>query len=278
MTGGPRGLAALLATLLLASPARAQQVTDAQQRQAEKLVKAAITKSQAGEHAAAIKLYLEAYQLVPLPVLLSNVGTEYQTAKQPVEALKYYCMYLERDPTGPVATYATAQARVVQTELGNPVTDADVCKPAPPTVTPPVVESPTPVVSEPRPVAPPDATPGRTMRITGLGVAAAGVVSLGVGVVFGLKAKGVSDEISDHCMARNPCPEWPANIKDREADGQRFENIQVATMIMGGALLVVGGIVYVAGRSRSQTKQAERLVVAPTASLDSFGVTLRGGF
>ena len=50
----------------------------------------------------------------PLPVV--------QSAQKPVEALRYFCMYLKEDPTGPVASYATAQAKVVQNQLGNPVT------------------------------------------------------------------------------------------------------------------------------------------------------------
>ena len=58
---------------------------------------AAIAKSQANEHQGAIDLYLQAYAIVPLPVLLSNIGAEYQLITKPVEALKYFCKYLEAD-------------------------------------------------------------------------------------------------------------------------------------------------------------------------------------
>src|SRR5215510_8819840 len=102
MLGRPRALVVALASVLAAAPAMAQpkQANRPPQDVANDLVKQAITKSQQGDHLAAIDLYLSAYSLVPQHTLLSNVGNEYQQAGKPVEALKYFCMYLDKDPTG----------------------------------------------------------------------------------------------------------------------------------------------------------------------------------
>src|SRR5690606_28536963 len=97
-----RALSGVVASLLVASPALAQpapEPTAAEKAKAGDLVKKAIAKSQSGDHAAAIELYLESYKVIPTPLLLSNIGTEYQSAQKPIEALKYFCMYLKEDPT-----------------------------------------------------------------------------------------------------------------------------------------------------------------------------------
>ena len=52
------------------------------------LVKKAIARSQAGDHNAAIEIYLQAYTILPNPLLLSNIGAEFQQSGMPKEALK----------------------------------------------------------------------------------------------------------------------------------------------------------------------------------------------
>src|SRR5262245_53881135 len=104
--GSTRALA--LALLFVPAIAAAQQPTAQQKQQASELVKKAISKSQAGDHDSAVELYLQAYTIIPQPLLLSNIGSEYQQMQKPVEALKYFCKYLEADgPQGQNAGYAT---------------------------------------------------------------------------------------------------------------------------------------------------------------------------
>ncbi|HEU0037084.1 MAG TPA: tetratricopeptide repeat protein [Kofleriaceae bacterium] len=276
MMGRPRASLACVTLAALLNTAVAQPPTDAQKKQAGDLVKKAIAKSQAGDHQTAIELYLDAYKIVPNPLLLSNVGSEYQQDGKPVEALKYFCMYLEKDPAGTNASYATSQAKILQTELGNK--DGEVCKPPKqveptPEPTPPVQTT----ATEPEPPRqvdhPAPAKPGRTMKLVGLGVTGAGLVATGVGVFFGLKAKDISDEISNH----DPNTPWPTDIKQREADGQSYENKQVALLVAGGALAATGVVVYLIGSSK-QSKSAERITLTPTASAQSVGFVVGGGF
>src|SRR5215831_6649836 len=73
-------------------------ITPQQKAKASELVKSAIAKSQAGDHDAAIELYQQAHMLIPQPLLLSNIGSEYKQQGKKVEAIKYFlpcCLYSE---------------------------------------------------------------------------------------------------------------------------------------------------------------------------------------
>jgi tetratricopeptide (TPR) repeat protein len=270
MMGIPRRIiAAVCVTALVASPVYAQPPTPTpQQKQAAgDLTKQAIAKSQAGEYEKAIELTLQAYAIVPLPLLLTNVASDYQKLKKPVEALKYFCMYLKEDPTGQSASYATAQAKLIQFEQGNKdVTDATACDPPKPKEEPVVVQQPPPAVVE----SPPPADRGKGLRIAGFAVGGAGLVSLGVGIFFGFKAKDISDQITNHPMTER----WPDEIKDLEEKGQAHENKQIAFMIAGGALVATGVALYFIGRSRKNSEPK----VAPFVTLEAAGVGLMGEF
>src|SRR3954447_11094662 len=120
MIGASRSTAALLVWGLCASSALAEpRPTEKDKQIAGELVKKAIAKSQAGDHAAAIDIYLQAYTIVPNSLLLSNIGSEVQQEGKPVEALRYFCMYLDKDPTGTNAPYAQSQAKSLQIQLNN---------------------------------------------------------------------------------------------------------------------------------------------------------------
>ena len=122
----PSRLALLARTsLALAQP---KPPTQQQMQQAGDLVKKAIAKSQAGDHALAIELYQQAYTIVPQPLLLSNIGSSTSRRKKPVEALKYFCKYLEADPTGAnVDVRDDAGQGAADRARQHDVDDKDVC-------------------------------------------------------------------------------------------------------------------------------------------------------
>lgn len=275
-----------LALLVVAGTAAAQPSTPspAQKQQASSLVKQAITKSQQGDHSSAIELYLQAYALIPQPLLLSNIGSEYQAlpGKQ-VEALKYFCKYLEAEPTGSNSTYATAQAKWLQQQLGVKVDDKDVCHPAkeaPPPPPPPPdgtgntggsqVTGTTDLGSAAAPA--PHESGGHGLSYAGLGIAGAGAIGLGVGVYFGLRAKNISDEISNHKIT-DP---WPANIKQMESDGQSDQSKQIGFMVGGGVALVAGTVLYFVGRPKASSD--EHVSLAPVVTGTSVGLSLGGSY
>lgn len=276
MLGPSRAIATMLASVLLVAPALAQpKVSDKDKRTANALVKRAIAKSQAKQHLEAIELYQQAYAVVPLPTLLSNIGTEYQQARKPIEALKYFCMYLEEDPTGPLRTYATAQAKELQLDLGRgELSDAEVCQPGP--ASDGASELPgdgslTGTADLDTAPATTDDAPGRGLRIAGLVAGITGVGALGVGLYYGIEAKQISDTITNY---RDPNMPWPDDIRRLEDRGQTYEDRQIVALIAGGALVVSGGVLYLLGRSRSP----EQVTVVPTASEGGGSVTVFGRF
>ncbi|MFN0252332.1 MAG: hypothetical protein ACKV2T_35985 [Kofleriaceae bacterium] len=279
MLGSSRVIAAICASLLVASPALAQpgaQSTPQQKQQAGDLVKQAITKSQNKDHEGAIELYLKAYAIVPLPTLLSNIGTEYQSAQKPVEALKYFCLYLEKEPTGSLTGYATSQAKSIYFLLGGKnVDEKDVCNapvtPALTTTNP--TSDPNPTTTDPMPITDkPASDPGTGFKIAGYAAGGAGLLALGVGFYFGSEAQKISDDITDHT---DTTVAWRDDIKEYEAQGQRAENLQIAFLVAGGALLAGGAVLYLMGRSK---KSSESMVLTPTATAQSAGVALSGAW
>jgi hypothetical protein len=255
-------------------------------------VKQAITKSQAGDHLGAIDLYLNAYSLLPQHLLLSNVGAEYQLAGKPIEALKYFCMYLEKDPTGTNATYALSKAKALQIDLGNKnVDDKTACKPItkpdkkpdkpPPPDEDPPVDTTEGVTGTKDIGGPKDKGPkqggggggGGGLKIAGIGGVVLGVAGVATGFYFGRKAQAKSDLITNHA----PKDPWPDDIHTIEADGQRYEDRQIQLTIAGSALVVAGGVLYVIGATRGGGS-SEKVSVRPTATQESVGLAIGGGF
>lgn len=269
MSPGSRPVAALLATLLVAGPALADpKPSDKDARAAGELVKKAIARSQAGDHEAAIAIYQQAYGIVPSSALLSNIGTEYQQIGRQKDALKYFCMYLDKDPEGANAPYATTQARQLQKQLGTKLAeDDDVC--APPKVEP----KPHPIKEpEPPPVkpAPPEPEPApvvehergsSAMRISGLVAGLVGLGAIGVGIYEGVQAKRISDDISAHMVPDR----WRGDIRSYEAEGQHHENLEIGLLIGGGVAVTAGIVLYALGRSSgSSDREKTAIRVAPT--------------
>jgi tetratricopeptide (TPR) repeat protein len=281
MAGGSRSLAALLATLLVAGPALAQRKapTEKDKQFAGELVKRAIARSQAGDHDAAIAIYQQAYATVASSALLSNIGSEYQQVGKPKEALKYFCMYLDKDPVGSNAAYATAQARLLQSQITNrAVDDAELCVATPrPQPKEPIArpaQAPTrPIAIEPPPEPPAEPPHGNAkLKYTGLAIGAAGAVVTSLGLYYGAQALSISNEITNH-DAMTGCD----HVRDRQAAGQHAEDLQIGLLIAGGVLLTTGVVLYVLGRSsaapeRAADKAAVRVV--PT----SRGVAVLGRF
>jgi tetratricopeptide (TPR) repeat protein len=263
-----------LALALIAWPLVAHadpKPTPAQMQQAGDLVKKAIAKSQAGDHDLAIELYKQAYDVVPTPILLSNIGSEYEQAKNRILALKYFCKYLDADPTGSNASYATAKAKALQIDLGNPITDdASVCKPpAPPPAPKPVVDQP-PQGSAFQPTGGPtsdnDDHPGRTLEYAGAAVGAVGVVGLVIGSVYGLKALSLNDAINNHSLG-TPWPETidGVPIKQWNIQGAAWNHDTEIFMISGAVVLGAGIGLFVYGHSETGRKPTDTSVtIVPT--------------
>ena len=276
----------LAASIILAASTVALAQPNPKVQTAGELVKQAIAKSQSGDHQAAIELYLAAYNLVPQPILLSNIGSEYQQSNKPVESLKYFCKYLDADPTGTNSTYATAQAKVLQIQLGNEVNDKDVCKPLPKKAEPPPPPPPPPDEGKkaepesppPPPPAAPENDPGKTTRMTGVALAAVGGAALLVGGYYAYKGYSLSSQISNHPMGQP----WPTQIDGVPIDNDQWNtvghtyNTRAWTFSIVGAVVAGAGVlVYTMGNKKHND---ERAVLVPVASPEGVGLSFVGGF
>ncbi|HEU4732884.1 MAG TPA: tetratricopeptide repeat protein [Kofleriaceae bacterium] len=280
MVGGSRRTAALLAAMLLAGPALADPKgpTDKDKQVAGDLVKKAIARSQAGDHSAAIDIYLQAYTIVPNSILLSNIGTEYQQSGKPREALRYFCMYLDKDPDGTNAPYATSQAKALQILLGNKdVDEHDVCaapeprpvKPIKPRGDLPSHGDPPGITDEPKATTAQEGD--TTLKVAGVACGVAGVAALGIGTLAGLKAQSISDRISEQ-PKNTP---WPNDIKSLQKSGENYNLLAIGTLLGGGALVITGTILYVVSRPSAEPAHDKAAIhVTPTAN----GVAVFGSF
>lgn len=278
----------LAIALTLAGTANADP--NAGKTKAGELVKQAIAKSQAGDHAAAIDLYEQAYMLVPQPLLLSNIGSEYQKSGKKPEAIKYFCKYLAEDPNGGMVEYATAQVKTLQIELGVQTEEKDVCKPKAKPLEP-AVTNPTPLEPPPGPGpgagAPPPATtfgptggpvdqgtpgPSHKLEYAGIGLAGVGAIVFGVGVYYGLQAKDMSDKITN--WPKNT--PWPDSIKAMEQQGKDDQTKQIEFMVGGGVVLGLGVVIAVLGHPSASS--AEHVTLRPVATPNTVGLAIGGGF
>ena len=207
----------------------------------------------------AIARFKEAYRLRPDAASLFDIAQAYRLKGDCVEAQSFYKTYRRNFPTA---------ANVAKVDKF--IADLDACAkaaaaktaPPPPIVTDPVPPPPDPRIQtapEPRTDPPPtfttpidtrpspiqttpivdDPNAGRTQRIAGLAVAGAGVVAVAAGVVFGLQAASKSSDVAAGHGVWNP---------SLESDGQSAETRAESLWAIGGAAIVVGGVLYYFGR------------------------------
>lgn len=273
-------IGALLASLASSSLAVAQpKPTQVQIQAAGDLVKKAIAKSQAGDHTLAIELYQQAYTIIPQPILLSNIGAEYQLSQQPADAVTYFCKYLAAEPAGANAQFATGQVKSIQAQQNVETEEDDVCKVKPKLAAPlppPIPEVPlTGFGPAGGPSTEPASHPGRGLEIAGVAVAVVGGVSVALGVHYALNGRNLSRDIDAH-VAGEP---WPATIdgvpiKDWQSQGDAWNRDAYIFSIVGGAAVIAGVTMFVMGHGNSATEHA-RLVPVVTPNQSGFAVVGR---
>ena len=284
-------IATLVALLTAASAAPAladnKPPSERDRQVASDLVKKAIARSQAGDHGAAIKIYLQAYTLVPNSLLLSNIGAEFQQDGLYKEALDYFCKYLEQDPAGTNAPYARSQAKILQRQLGHKRSDGgDVCalgKTDEPAGDPPA----RPAAADrserddarsdraerddkrpdkrDRPTRERTAQRGRGDDVPGSEPSdvppapsganrslmytgiAAGAAGVAAGI-YGVYAGVKGKQISDQISSHDPSTPWPGNIRELQKAGEDYNRNEVISLVLSGALVTTGVVLFVLSR------------------------------
>jgi tetratricopeptide (TPR) repeat protein len=284
----------LLCSIAMAqSPLRAHAdpASDEVKAKANDYVAQGLASQEAGNYDAAIGFYSNAYQLVPHPVLLFNIAQAHRLAGRSDEALALYQKYLNEDPKGAQAKTArelvaelkarkaeearraeearkveearnaetarkAEEARVEQAGKAQEMRKTQPTRQADAT---PAVAAAATSTSQP--------SPGRNLRIAGLLSGGAAVIAFSVGIGFGLRAQNIEDELSR--------PMAPYS-RDREAEGERANQIAITGYATSGVLLSLGATLYLIGNRRDSAEQA--IAIAPVISEQLAGLVISGSF
>jgi hypothetical protein len=145
-----------------------------------------------------------------------------------------------------------------------------------PASTPSAAPSAPPPVSAP---APGESDAGSSQRLIGYAVSGLGVVGLGVGVGFGLVAKGKAsdrDAVAQACG--NACTDADvAQATSLHQDAQHAATVSTVGLI-GGAVALVSGVVLVLTAPSSRPSSAARVRVDPMLARNAFGLQTGGVF
>lgn len=235
--------------------------------------------------------YLAAHELFEDPEFFFDIGEVYWLAGDESNALTYYQRYLELDPSGrgaPAARTAVDGLRrsiAVKQDAAKHNAEQDAArragdKDAKHKTAQEATRKPDEGARDhsvnaamhpaPSPVLAPSVPGGRGRRIAGLATGGVGVVALGVGVVFGLRAKGISDETA----------RWDQFDQARYEQGKAAErNMSILTGI-GAAGLVIGGFLYYLGHRAATTADDARPAVTfvPAIGHGEIAFTAGGSF
>lgn len=122
----------------------------------------------------------------------------------------------------------------------------------------------------------PPASGSNVGHVVGLVVGGVGLVGIGVGSYFGVRAYQKNKDAKDnfHCSGNtclDPGGAKGVAITDDALDQARISNI---TFAAGGGLLLAGVLIY----ALSPSHQESAWLVAPSVAQNGAGLTLRGGF
>ncbi len=207
-----------------------------------------------GDFRVAATKFRAAYDLEPDPAYLYNIAQAYRFAKQCHHSVTFYKRFLVAMPDAPN-----------KQEVGKFLVEVSACaksQPEPvmepePLRTPDPPREPQPQPQPQPPPQPPPAIephpPGSLRTYLGLGGIALGAVSVGIGVVFGLRVEGAERDRNALCSSGS-CPSdvnvQIAKLQDR-ADSARTG--MLVGLIGGGVVAAVGTYLYVTGRAPKRT-------------------------
>ena len=230
----PRGRSLLLVACLIAAFPRAAVARELDGTQAEGAIALAEQKAaqafeayQGKRFAEAVALYIEAYGAAPDADILYNVARIYDTklGDRPL-AINFYRRYIG-DPGAVADRIQLANERLVA------LREAELA------ASPPAAPRAAPAVAAPVPVV--GARSWSKTEVTGVVMAATGVVALGVGAGFGLAAMSEARTSRDLCDGSVCREQRGIDAAKKATDHALVSTIGVAS---GGALLALGAAFY----------------------------------
>jgi len=128
----------------------------------------------------------------------------------------------------------------------------------------------------PPPPNPPPASGSNGLRTAAYVTGALGVVSLGVGTYFGVKAISKNNDAKDHCPAGNTCND-PAG-ESLTNDAQSAATVSNITIGIGAAFVVAGVVLYLTSAPKEKPANSAHLEMHPLVGRDLAGIGFGGAF
>jgi len=270
------------------APAADKAKDKEKEKVAKQYVAAGLAAQNSGDYDTALIFYSKAYQLVPHPLLIFNMAQAHRLAGRIEKALALYAKYLAEDPSGAQAQTVrdiVAEIDAKKAEAAKKAEDAKQAEAARKAEDAKQAEDArrsreleasraaeqkraadaAPSPQEPATPGPTDQAPGRTLRLSGFATGAVGVVSLGLGVGFGLHARSLSSELS------KPGATYST---DKVHSGETANKVAITGLIGGTVLVAAGATLYWLGHS--QEKRPEGVTLAPMVSDHLAGLVVAG--
>lgn len=244
-------LASALAVLLAGPSAHADPSADDKAR-AKSFYDEGTKRYDLREYEAAIDAFRKAYDLLPDPLFLFDIGQSYRQLKDCDNARSFYKSYLRNKPD------ADNRDKVEKfiTDMDDCVRAQDAARPAPPPSPPP--SSPTEPAAQPLPPAPAAAetSSGSSLRTLGIVTGIAGVALIGGGVYFSIDAADKASQVTDACASGCNA----ADVLDLDQQGHDASVNAWILYGVGGAAVAAGVYMFVLG---SHDEAAPPITVTP---------------
>jgi len=105
---------------------------------------------------------------------------------------------------------------------------------------------------------------------------ALGIVSLGIGTYFGVKAISKNNDAKDVCPVANACHD-PAG-ESLTKDAQSAATVSNVTIAVGAAFVVAGVVLYLTSAPKEKAESSARLELHPLLGRDLAGIGFGGSF
>jgi hypothetical protein len=138
----------------------------------------------------------------------------------------------------------------------------------------PTTSTPTGAGNESPPVKPPPPTPKSgltTGQTLGLVVGGVGVIGLGLGTYFGVRAIGKNSDAEPFCNSANHCTQPGIDLWEKAKKDATASNIAFA---VGGGLVALGGVVFLS-TGKSDT---DRVALVPLLGPNTAAASIAGSF
>jgi len=239
---------------------------------------------EAGEYDDAVRDYQAAYELVPVPEMLFNLGQAYRLKGDKAKAVEHYQKYIAAEPRGRAVAEARTHIEVLGREVAaQAAEDARRAEEARAEEARRAAEDArqaedaqraeearrVPAAAVPAPEVQDRSSPGRVLRISGLVTAGAGAVLVGAGAYFGVRAA----DLQSQGEALIESGRWDPTVDDIIARGRTSERLMLACTITGAAAVVGGGVMYFVG-----WRAAGRGNVSVAPTVGGAAVSFEGSF